>query len=57
MPGNDLGEAPDEPLNRKTDIEESNVLSIWKLQFVDSFRVPYCIQLFLKSSLNPINFN
>lgn len=51
MPGNNLAEAPDEPLNRKIDVEESHVLLIWKQQFVDAFTVLYCIIEFLKSLL------
>ncbi|KAE9464066.1 hypothetical protein C3L33_04024, partial [Rhododendron williamsianum] len=39
VPGNDLAEAPDEPLNRKIDVEQSHVLLIWKQQFVDAFTV------------------
>ncbi|KAI8574757.1 hypothetical protein RHMOL_Rhmol01G0378700 [Rhododendron molle] len=39
LPGNDLAEDPDEPLNRKIDVEQSHVLLIWKQQFVDAFTV------------------
>ncbi|XP_058225947.1 magnesium/proton exchanger isoform X1 [Rhododendron vialii] len=39
VPGNDLAEAPDEPLNRKIDVVQSHLFLIWKQQFVDAFTV------------------
>ncbi|GFY98699.1 magnesium/proton exchanger [Actinidia rufa] len=36
VPGNDLAESPDDHPNRKIDVEEFHVLSIWKQQFLDA---------------------
>ena len=47
MSGNDLAESPDDHPNRKIDVEEFHVLSIWKQQFVDALTVLYCITYFL----------
>lgn len=47
MPGYDLTESSDDHPNRKIDVEEFHVLSIWKQQFVDALTVLYCTHYFL----------